>query len=93
MSPVTIFPTTLVWGTGDPSGTAWGSARRVRCGTRLEVHHVIKRAQGGLDFDLDHLVALCPPCHAETEAPYLQGRLVIIPLGNERFHRRGDPGG
>jgi hypothetical protein len=26
----------------------------------LEVHHVVKRAQGGSDFDLDRLVALCP---------------------------------
>jgi len=26
--------------------------------SRLEVHHVVKRAQGGADFDLDRLVAL-----------------------------------
>ena len=42
-------------------------ACRVR--TRLEVHHVVKRAQGGSDFDLDRLVALCPACHAQTDAP------------------------
>jgi len=58
-------------------------ACRVR--TRLEVHHVVKRAQGGSDFDLDRLVALCPPCHAQTDAPYLRGRLVITPLGQGRF--------
>ena len=27
----------------------------------LEVHHLVKRAQGGSDFELDRLVALCPP--------------------------------
>ncbi len=53
--------------------------------TRLEVHHVIKRAQGGSDFDLDRLVALCPPCHAQTDAPYGRGRLVITPLGEGQF--------
>jgi 5-methylcytosine-specific restriction endonuclease McrA len=58
-------------------------ACRVR--TRLEVHHVIKRAQGGSDFDLDRLVALCPPCHAQADAPYMRGRLVIAPLGHGRF--------
>ncbi len=56
---------------------------RVR--TRLEVHHVVKRAQGGSDFDLDRLVALCPPCHAQTDAPYVRGRLVITSLGNGQF--------
>ncbi len=57
------------------------------CGvrTRLEVHHVVKRAQGGSDFDLDRLVALCSPCHAQTDAPYVRGRLVITPLGDGRF--------
>jgi 5-methylcytosine-specific restriction endonuclease McrA len=56
---------------------------RVR--TRLEVHHVVKRAQGGSDFDLDRLVALCSPCHAQTDAPYVRGRLVITPLGQGQF--------
>jgi 5-methylcytosine-specific restriction endonuclease McrA len=54
-------------------------------GGALEVHHVVKRAQGGSDFDLDRLLALCPPCHAQTDAPYARGRLVIIPLGEGRF--------
>jgi 5-methylcytosine-specific restriction endonuclease McrA len=49
------------------------------------VHHVVKRAQGGSDFDLDRLVALCPPCHARTDAPYARGRLVVTPLGKGRF--------
>jgi 5-methylcytosine-specific restriction endonuclease McrA len=58
-------------------------ACRVR--TRLEVHHVVKRAQGGSDFDLDRLIALCAPCHAQTDAPYGRGRLVITPLGQGQF--------
>ena len=53
--------------------------------SRLEVHHVVKRAQGGSDFDLDRLVALCPSCHAQTDASYLRGRLLITPLGAGRF--------
>jgi hypothetical protein len=44
----------------------------------------VRRAQGGSDFDLDRLVALCPPCHAQTDAPYARGRLVI-PRGVGRF--------
>jgi HNH endonuclease len=51
----------------------------------LEVHHVVKRAQGGSDFDLDRLVALCPWCHAQTDAPYVHGRLVVMPSGAGRF--------
>jgi hypothetical protein len=53
-------------------------------GGALEVHHIVKRAQGGSDFDLDRLVALCPPCHARTDAAYARGRLVITPLGAGR---------
>jgi 5-methylcytosine-specific restriction endonuclease McrA len=85
--------------TGRPAATLeeWAVIRRVvfrrarwRCqacgrGGALEVHHVVKRAQGGSDFDLDRLVALCPPCHAQTDAPYARGRLVITPLGGGRF--------
>jgi hypothetical protein len=40
---------------------------------------------GGSDFDLDRLVAFCPPCHVQTDAPYARGRLVITPLGGGRF--------
>jgi hypothetical protein len=57
------------------------------CGVRtgLEVHHVQKRSQGGSDFDLDQLVALCHACHAQTDAPYATGRLVVTPLGAGQF--------
>ena len=51
----------------------------------LDVHHVVKRAQGGSDFDLDRLVALCRPCHDLSDAPYIKGRLVITPLGDGNF--------
>ena len=65
------------------------------CGvrTRLDVHHVTKRTQGGSDFDLDRLIALCRDCHARTDAPFRQGRLVITPLAEGRFRcevRRGN---
>jgi HNH endonuclease len=57
------------------------------CGLRrpLDVHHVLKRSQGGSDFDLDHLVALCRACHARTDAAYATGRLVVTALGAGRF--------
>ncbi len=54
-------------------------------GGALQGHHVVKRAQGGSDFDLDRLVALCPTCHAQTDAPYARGRLVVTPLGAGHF--------
>jgi 5-methylcytosine-specific restriction endonuclease McrA len=58
------------------------------CGVRrrLDVHHVVKRSQGGSDFDLDLLVALCRWCHDQTDAPYLRGRLVATALGDGQFH-------
>jgi hypothetical protein len=85
--------------TGRPAASLeeWAAIRRLvfrrarwRCqacgrGGALEVHHVVKRAQGGSDFDLDRLVALCPPCHAQTDAPYARGRLVVMPSGSGRF--------
>ncbi len=57
------------------------------CGSRsrLDVHHILKRAQGGSDLDLDRLVALCRRCHQQTDAPYARGRLVVTPLGGGRF--------
>jgi len=85
--------------TGRPAASLeeWAAIRRLvfrrarwrcqACGRAgaLEVHHVVKRAQGGSDFDLDRLVALCPSCHVQTDAPYARGRLVITPLGDGRF--------
>jgi hypothetical protein len=57
------------------------------CGVRrrLDVHHLVKRSQGGSDFDLDRLVALCRWCHDQTDAPYERGRLVVTALGAGQF--------
>jgi 5-methylcytosine-specific restriction endonuclease McrA len=55
-------------------------------GGRLDVHHLIKRAQGGSDFDLDQLVAVCRRCHEQTDAPYGRRRLLVVGLGAGRFH-------
>ena len=85
--------------TGRPAATTveWANIRETvlarsgwRCQAcyrrrRLEVHHIIKRAQGGSDFDLDWLVALCRTCHAQTDAPYAKGRLVVTAIGDGRF--------
>ena len=85
--------------TGRPAASLeeWAAIRRVvfrrarwrcqACGRwgALEVHHVVKRAQGGSDFDLDRLVALCARCHAQTDAPYVRGRLVITVVGAGQF--------
>jgi 5-methylcytosine-specific restriction endonuclease McrA len=57
------------------------------CGVRrrLDVHHIVKRSQGGTDFDQDQLVALCRWCHDQTDAPYERGRLVVSALGDGHF--------
>lgn len=55
-----------------------------RC-ARLDVHHVLKRAQGGSDFDVNQLVALCRACHEQTDAPYAKGRLIVTRLGEGQF--------
>lgn len=57
------------------------------CGVRrrLDVHHVVKRSQGGSDFDLDQLAALCRWCHNQTDAPYERGRLLVSALGAGQF--------
>ncbi len=64
---------------------AHGACQACGSRSRLEVHHVCKRAQGGSDFDLDQLVALCRACHSRTDAPYAQGRLMVTVLGGGRF--------
>ena len=54
---------------------------------RLDVHQVAKRSQGGSDFDLDQLAALCRWCHNQnqTDAPYERGRLLVSALGAGQF--------
>ena len=67
------------------------------CGLRrrLDIHHVVKRSQGGSDFDLNQLAALCRWCHDQTDAPYERGRLVVTALGDGQFRfeviKRGEP--
>jgi 5-methylcytosine-specific restriction endonuclease McrA len=53
-------------------------------GGALEVHHIVKRVQGART-STSTARWLCPPCHAQTDAPYARGRLVITPLGAGRF--------
>jgi 5-methylcytosine-specific restriction endonuclease McrA len=48
-----------------------------RTAGRLDVHHVIKRSQGGTDSLEENLVALCRACHERTDWPKDRGRLVI----------------
>src|SRR3989442_2617452 len=66
---------------------ARASWRCQACGVRrrLDVHHVVKRSQGGSDFDLNQLVALCRWCHEQTDAPYERGRLVVTALAAGQF--------
>jgi HNH endonuclease len=72
--------------------------RPAACGVRrrLDVHHVVTRSQGGSDFDLDQLVALCRWCHDQTDAPCERGRLVVTARGGGQFHfdvtRRSESG-
>jgi len=51
----------------------------------LDVHHVIKRSQGGGLMDPHNAVTLCRQCHDRTDAPYTQGRLVIKWAPPDRF--------
>ena len=71
-----------MWANGDQRQRSLGlhGVRR-----RLDVHHVVKRSQGGSDFDLDLLVALCRWCHDQTDALYERGRLVVTALGAGQF--------
>ena len=47
----------------------------------LDVHHIVKRSQGGSHDPDWNLIALCRPCHDRTDAPYSKGRLIITPVG------------
>jgi 5-methylcytosine-specific restriction endonuclease McrA len=50
-----------------------------------DVHHIVKRSQAPrLKYDPANLVSLCRACHAQTDAPYVRGRLVLTPLGDKR---------
>ncbi len=53
----------------------------------LDVHHVVKRSQGGGLLDESNAVTLCRACHDWTDAPYASpmGRLVIDTMGGGQF--------
>ena len=54
-------------------------------GGALEVHHVVKRAQGGSDFDLDRLMALCSRTDgAESQQRVPRPSLALNPSGHSR---------
>ena len=57
---------------------------RVYVGAWIDVHHVVKRSQGGEDTP-SNCLALCRPCHDATDRPRGSGRLVIRAHGEERF--------
>jgi 5-methylcytosine-specific restriction endonuclease McrA len=64
---------------------------RAQGGVWLEVHHVEKRSQRkDLRLDPDNLITLCAPdrCHALTDRPFPDGRLVITALGGGLFDLR-----
>jgi hypothetical protein len=44
---------------------------------KLTAHHIISRADGGLD-DLDNLITLCEPCHDEVEELGFRSAFEII---------------
>jgi len=54
-------------------------------GSALDPHHVIKRSAGGALADPNNIIAVCRECHRMTDNEFRRGRLVITPLGDERF--------
>jgi hypothetical protein len=57
------------------------------CGVkrRLDVHHVVKRSQGGSAFDQDLVVALCRWCRDQIDALYERERLVVTAFRSGLF--------
>lgn len=50
----------------------------------FDVHHVIKRSQGGADRP-ENCVYLCRVCHAATDEAFARGRLVVTARGDGTF--------
>jgi hypothetical protein len=44
-----------------------------RCGFRIELHHIISKAEGGAD-DIENAIPVCFDCHAEIESTGPRGR-------------------
>lgn len=58
-----------------------------RCGARgqrLDPEHAIERSKGGADTP-DNIWIACATDHALKSNPYKYGRLLVVPLGDQRF--------
>ena len=55
------------------------------CGTKMHLHHIIPRAQGGPD-EIDNAIPVCLDCHAEIESRGNMGRQFT--QAELREHRR-----
>lgn len=67
---------------------AGGRCEACRHRRAQDIHHVIKRSQGGDDNPEANLIALCRPCHRRTDFAYAAGRLVIWFVGPGMFGSR-----
>lgn len=63
-----------------------GGGRCEACQTRpmQELEHALPRSRGGAD-SAENCWGTCIPCHRLKEAPFTAGRLIVTPLGGERF--------
>ncbi len=50
----------------------------------LDLHHVIKRSQGGADT-IENLIPLCRPCHNATDYPSGKDQRLVIQRGTGFF--------
>jgi hypothetical protein len=39
-----------------------------RCHPTLDVHHVVRPEDGGVEYDVDNLIVVCHACHPRLEA-------------------------
>lgn len=52
----------------------------------LDIHHVVKRSQGGALLEPSNAVLLCRMCHAQTDVPFARGRLVVAWMPRAKLH-------
>ena len=65
-----------------------GACERCRRRTgRFDPEHAVERSKGGADT-LDNVWHACATCHALKSNPYTYGRLLVTPLGDQRFDFR-----
>ena len=53
----------------------------------LDPHHTLKPRATYLT-DPDSVVTLCRNCHNRCSGPFDQGRLIVTPIGGQKFHYR-----